>query len=307
MPTFYSPKVVCRPALPLDTADVLEFTKFIWDGRDYVPYVWNHWLKDPHGILAVAEYGGHAIGLAKVTLLAPGQWWLEGFRVNPKYQGLKVGSHIHEYVDDWWMQNGDGVARLMTNAKNLPVHHLCEKLGFHKTGEMVGFVAEPLEENVESFSPVVNLKEAANFALESESIKIAGGMSDFGWRVMQPNESALQKFTTPGTDFEHTAFWWHDHQALITTWDDDDDGEPVLGVGLAACEIKDMPALLMDARRLAGQKNCKNVFWIAYSDERIFVSLAEAGYERKWENAGFIFEKARVIARSVRRGEAIPG
>jgi GNAT superfamily N-acetyltransferase len=289
--TFSSPQVVCRPALLRDTADILEFTKFIWDGHDYVPYVWSHWLKDPHGILAIAEYGGHAIGCAKVTLLAPGQWWLEGFRVDPKYQGLKVGSHIHEYIDAWWMQNGEGVARLMTNAKNLHVHHLCEKLGFKKTGEMVGFAAEPLEGIIENFTPVVDLKEAADFALASESIKLANRISDFGWRVMQPNEEAMQKFSNPVADFELTAFWWRDHQALITTWDDDDDGKPVLGVGVVACDMKDMSALLMDARRLAAHKNCKNVLWIAYSDEHIFAALAEAGFERKWENAGFIFEK----------------
>lgn len=290
--TFSSPQVVCRPALPRDTADVLEFAKFIWDGHDYVPHVWNRWLKDPHGILAVAEYGGRAIGCAKVTLLAPGQWWFEGFRVDPKYQGLKVGSHIHEYIDAWWLQNGAGVARLMTNAKNLHVHHLCEKLGFKKTGEMVGFSAEPLEGMLENFTPAVDLKDAAGFALESESIKLANGISDFGWRVMQPNESALQKFSIPSADFELAAYWWRGHQALITTWDDDDDdGVPVLGVGAAACDMKDLPALLMDVRCLAAQKKCKNVLWIAYTHPQIFAALNEAGYERKWDHAGFIFEK----------------
>jgi GNAT superfamily N-acetyltransferase len=277
----------------------LEFTKFIWDGHDYIPYVWNHWLKDSQGILAVAEYGGHAIGLAKVTLLAPGQWWLEGFRVDPKYQGLKVGSRIHEYIDDWWIKNGNGTVRLMTNAKNIRVHHLCERLGFNKTGEMVGFIAGPLKEPVENFTPVVEqtltppgaYHEAANFALECESIKVANGVSDFGWRVAQPKEDALEQFTTSGADFEHTALWWKNKQALVTTWDDDDDGEPVLGLGVAACKMKDMSALLTDARRLAGRKNCKNVLHIAYSDLGVFAALKEAGYERKWENAGFIYEK----------------
>ena len=302
MSSFSSPVVVCRPALPRDTADVMEFTKLIWDGHDYVPYVWNHWLKDPQGILAIAEYGGQAVGLAKVTLLAPGQWWLEGFRVDPKYQGLKVGSHIHEYIDDWWMQNGDGIVRLMTNAKNIRVHHLCEKLGFHKTGEMVGFVAEPLKESIENFTRAVDQTlpppgayyEAANFALKSESIKLANNISDFGWRVMQPNEDALRQFTASGADFEHTALWWRDHQALITTWNDDDDGAPVLGLGVIACDMKDMSALLMDVRRLAGEMNCKNVLHIAYSHPQIFAALKDAGYERKWENAGFIYEKKHV-------------
>ena len=63
--TFSSPVVVCRPALPRDTADVLEFIKFIWNGHDYVKYVWDEWFNDPDGILVAAEYEGHCVGIAK--------------------------------------------------------------------------------------------------------------------------------------------------------------------------------------------------------------------------------------------------
>lgn len=147
--TFVSPVVTCRPALARDYEDVREFCKTIWDGQDYIPEVWDHWFRDPSGILAVAECKGHTVGCAKVTLLAEGQWWLEGFRVDPAYQGLKIGSHIHDYVDGWWLQNGNGVARLMTSAKNVHVQHLCEKLGYIKTGEAVGYIAPPLEDTAE--------------------------------------------------------------------------------------------------------------------------------------------------------------
>ena len=76
--TFSSPVVVCRPALASDRADVFEFTKFIWEGRDYIRYVWDEWFHDPEGLLAVAEYGGQCVGLAKISLSAPGQWWFQG-------------------------------------------------------------------------------------------------------------------------------------------------------------------------------------------------------------------------------------
>ena len=77
-----------------DKADVLEFCKGIWDGEDYIDQVWDPWFRDPNGILAVAEYKGHAIGCSKVSRIAQGQWWLEGFRVDPQCQGMKVGSHL---------------------------------------------------------------------------------------------------------------------------------------------------------------------------------------------------------------------
>ncbi len=130
------PRLVCRPALPRDRADVFEFTKFIWEGHDYIRFVWDDWLADPHGLLAVAEYGGSTVGMAKVTLVSKGQWWLEGFRVDPRVQGLKVGSHIHEYVNDWWLEHGDGAVRLMTSSERVQVHHLSERTGFVRIGEV---------------------------------------------------------------------------------------------------------------------------------------------------------------------------
>jgi hypothetical protein len=46
--------LVCRPALPKDTPDVIELTRTIWGGEDYVPVVWAEWLEDYEGTLAVA-------------------------------------------------------------------------------------------------------------------------------------------------------------------------------------------------------------------------------------------------------------
>jgi hypothetical protein len=56
--SFSEPRVVIRPALPLDREAVLEFCKFIWDGHDYIPDVWDDWMADPSGEMFVAEYAG---------------------------------------------------------------------------------------------------------------------------------------------------------------------------------------------------------------------------------------------------------
>jgi len=50
-------RLVCRPALPKDTPDVLELTRTIWDGHDYLPAVWDDWLRDYDGMLAVRNTG----------------------------------------------------------------------------------------------------------------------------------------------------------------------------------------------------------------------------------------------------------
>jgi GNAT superfamily N-acetyltransferase len=278
-----------------DHADVTEFCKGIWDGDDYVPEVWEEWLTDPNGVLAVAELDGRAIGCVKVTWMSKGQWWLEGFRVDPNYQGLKVGSRIHDYITNWWLEHGDGTLRLMTDAGNFAVHHVCEKTGFIKTHEVCGYKALPLEASMDNFSPVADLHEAAEFAMASESIHIADGLSDFGWRVGMVDESLFEVYSGDEADYLHTFYWWKDKQGLLSAWINEDKDKRTLQIGVAACALKDMPALLVDARRLAAHNKLDSVFQIAFDIPSIISQLEAAGFEKHWKRSNaFVFEKAHI-------------
>src|SRR5512142_2219201 len=121
MADYFSPTVLLRRAIARDKADVLEFTKLIWEGHDYIAYVWDDWFMDPHGFLVVAEYGGHAVGMGKLSRISEGQWWLEGLRVDTNYRGLKIGTRIHEYLQGWWEEHAGGAIRLMTSWERVEV------------------------------------------------------------------------------------------------------------------------------------------------------------------------------------------
>ena len=270
--TFSSPVVVCRPALPRDKADVLEFTKFTWEGGDYIRYVWDDWLADPHGILVAAEYGGHCIGIAKVSLSAPRQWWLEGLRVDPKFQGKRIASHLHEYVHSWWLEHGDGVVRFMTSSRRLKVHHLAGKLGYEKILEMNELEAPVLDEPCETFRPVQEneIREALDFAFDSPPMKASNGLFDVGWNVICADEEILTHIQQQGL-----AFWWRDRQGVLLAWQDvGDEG----GLSLPACTMESLPELLQDARRLAAKHGFPVAFWIAPLTEEIMFAAGVAGY-----------------------------
>ncbi len=289
--TFSSPRVVCRPALPRDTTDVIEFCKFIWEGHDYVQYAWNDWLADPQGILAVAEYSGHAVGLAKMTLLALGQWWLEGFRVALGFQGLKIGSHIHAYLEEWWLEHGDGIARLMTSSQRVQVQHLCEKFGYTKTGEVAGFLAPPLTESTETFQLLQEneITEAVQFVESSASLLLSNGLIDLGWRFVTPNPDTFQELVR-----QKLAWWWRGREGLLLAWEDEGESpgdEQLLAIGLPACQMDALPEFLLDIRRLVAQLGYDNVYWIAPLRDELMEILNETGFERKWENAGYMYEK----------------
>lgn len=286
--SYSSPVVVCRPALPSDRADVIEFTKFIWDGHDYVQFVWDEWLADPEGLLAVAEYGGRCVGLAKISLSAPGQWWFQGLRVDPKFQGLKIGSHIHGYVDEWWLEHGDGVARLMTGSKRVKVHHLSEKLGFTKVLEVKEFETNSLDEACTSFQPVPKdeISTALSTALSSPILALGRGLFDRGWDAIKPTEYVLDSIQQQGM-----AFWWRGGEGLLLAWDDENEEGKVLGLGLPACSLDSLPEMLLDVRRLAAQQGRVGVFWIAPLKPEILSAAEAAGYRQHVEHSGYLYEK----------------
>ena len=291
--SFSSPVVACRPALSSDRADVFEFTKFIWEGRDYIRYVWDEWFADPNGILVAAEYGGHCVGIAKVSLSAPRQWWLQGFRVNPAYQDLKIGSHIHAYVDGWWLEHGDGVVRLMTSSKRVKVHHLCEKLGYTKILEVKELEASLVDEACTNFQPVQadEIPLALKVAQNAPIMKVSHGLLDLGWDAIQPTEDLLASIQQKGM-----AFWWRGREGLLLEWEHWSDEGMMLGIGLPACAIEALPELLYDARRLASQQGRIGVFWISPLTAEILSVAEKTGYYHHREHSGYLYEKWHTLS-----------
>ena len=299
MPQAFSlSQVLCRPTQERDLEEIKEFCKTIWDGHDYVPEVIDDWLHDPQGIFAVAEYAGHAIACSKITRLAEGQWWLEGFRVDPNYQGLKVGSLIHHYVDQWWLERGDGLLRLMTSSKNRTVHHLCDITGFTKLFEVRGYKTEPVEGGTDMFTPVASrdqdLRPVLAFVRRSPSMAITHHVVDFGWRCVNPiYQGGISDLFSGYSSLEQNFFWWRKDKGLLILWDDfePEEGRQTMGIGVLACELKDMPSLLMDIRHLAAEQGKTSVFWLAPIHRQIQAALKQAGFSSDWDNTAYVFEK----------------
>lgn len=286
MNAFASPVVVCRPALPSDTKDVLEFTKFIWEGHDYIKYVWRDWLADPKGLLAAAIYGPHTVGIAKLTLLAPGQWWLEGFRVDPNYQGLKIGSHLHDYIHAWWLEHGDGMLRLMTSSERVQVQRLSARTGFSKAGEAWAYVAPAAGGSGHGFTlvPTEAINEAVQFA--SEHLVGPYQLMDLGWRFVAPDAETLRLLVSA-----QRLYWWKDREGLAGFWEDDDEAGRVLGICFVAVTSDSPAGLLAQVPALAQQNGYVSVLWLAPNDQRIQAEMKAAGYSSEWDHAGFLYEK----------------
>jgi GNAT superfamily N-acetyltransferase len=285
MRDFFSPVPVCRRALSSDRDDVLEFTKFIWGGHDYIKYVWDEWFADPCGLLAVIEYGGHAVALGKASCIAEGQWWLEGLRVDPRYQGSKLSSRMFEYLDGWW-QHAGGAIRLMTSSERVQVHHLCARLGYDKIGEVRSYVASPVRGEPHGFRPVkdTELDDALRFI--SAHLGYCWGLADFGWKFAVPDRTLLDEQVRGGR-------LWRRDDAVVGYWEDEYDGERMLGLAFAACEPASLRSVLEDVRRLAAGQGYSTVLWHSPVREDVLRAAEEAGYTSEQPGSAYFFGKSR--------------
>ncbi|MCL4559546.1 MAG: GNAT family N-acetyltransferase [Chloroflexi bacterium] len=285
-------RVICRPARSADRVDVFSFVRNIWDGEDYIPYVWEAWLADPEGQLTVAEYGGRAVGLSKLTRLGAQQWWMEGLRVDPQHQGKGIASLLMDYTVDLWQHTGSGVVRLATSSRREKVHHMCVRFGFEKIGEYTEFVAEPLAEPVANFRQLQGeeiLKALAVIRNSPISIHWFHQLMEVGWSWAEPEETLVGMPVNEGK-----AWWWKEEGSLLLLRDDDDaDGKVFPWIEILTCAPGDLVPLLMDYRRLAARLNYPSARWTAPLEPEVLRGLEAAGFKRNFDDNLFIYEKRK--------------
>jgi hypothetical protein len=283
-----SPAIVCRPALPMDTLQVMDLSSHIWEGHDYLPFVWEAWLAEPYGLLTVAEYGGRIAGVGKLTYLSPGQWWLEGLRVHPEFEGRGVASHINDYLLDIWQQNGGGTVRLTTSSERVKVHSLAAHRGFIKTGEYSVYGAASLQEPVERFTPLQSkdIPDALDLVLHSPVFSLQNGLMDYGWRWGVPCLEGLEMAVNAGH-----AWWWQGRRGVLAFWEDEDERRKYLVLHMLACPVERMPECLLDYRRLAGSLGYAAVEWIVPLNPELLSVIQEAGFKQSGDEVLYLFEK----------------
>ncbi|HBY97222.1 MAG TPA: hypothetical protein DEP84_25305 [Chloroflexi bacterium] len=190
-----------RPARPQDKAAVVEFTKNIWEGSDYLPKVWDAWLADPRGRLYVGEVAGTPVATGRVVLLSPSQAWLEGLRVDPDYQGRGYARAMHDFTVSAALEI-PGVERvgLATSWENEAVHHMSLASGMHRVGDFHYTVA-PAAANETPAPDVFGPEDfAAVRALvaASECARLAQGHMANGWRFPVLTDALLAQLLSEG-------------------------------------------------------------------------------------------------------------
>ncbi|HEX6509542.1 MAG TPA: GNAT family N-acetyltransferase, partial [Chloroflexota bacterium] len=110
----------------------LRITRNVWDGSDYVPFVWERWLADRNGHLCVATLDDRLLGLQHVQVQPDRTAWLEGIRVDEEVRGRGVGQALLEDGLQWARSVRCPVARLSTSSGNPSSNRIAEKAGLRE-------------------------------------------------------------------------------------------------------------------------------------------------------------------------------
>jgi GNAT superfamily N-acetyltransferase len=115
---------------PTDRDRVIEMTKDVWGGHDYMPSVFDDWVADSASAFQALEVDGEVVGVHRVRPYAPGLLWYEGLRVATSHrrQGLARAMLTSAIAEA--REHGGGEMRLATG--NQDALSLFESAGFRR-------------------------------------------------------------------------------------------------------------------------------------------------------------------------------
>lgn len=112
----------------------MEMTRDVWDGRDYIPRVFDRWVSDAGATFQAAEIDGVVVGVQRVRPFAPRLVWYEGLRVASDHRRQGIARTMLEAAIEESRQQNFREMRLAT--RDLPAIQLFESAGFRRIVEV---------------------------------------------------------------------------------------------------------------------------------------------------------------------------
>jgi GNAT superfamily N-acetyltransferase len=128
-----------RPARPADKGHLMTFIKDVWGGHDYIPRIWDEWLKDETGKMFVVEADEVPVGMSRVKFLEDGSAWLEGARIHPSFRGQGLASMLGESLIRIATDRGVKVIRLTSWSRNKTAHRAIARIKFKESSRISAY------------------------------------------------------------------------------------------------------------------------------------------------------------------------
>lgn len=185
-----------RQVLPSDRNDILDISKNIWDGHDYLPSVIDKWLSDPKRHVCGVETDGKLVAIASVLLIEAGKTgWMEGLRVHPDYRKRGYAEALTEHVIEKGRELHAHRLRYATSTENAASLRMGDRNRFRKIVEMAVLWLENIkiaqtDESRLQISP--SEPREIHELLRKDPHLIPEGILVYDWRALDCNLTNLR-------------------------------------------------------------------------------------------------------------------
>jgi ribosomal protein S18 acetylase RimI-like enzyme len=116
-----------------DRDDVLEISSHVWEGHDYVPSVFEQWLKDRNSYFCGVEVDSRVVAFGNLRLIENKRTgWMEGLRVHPDFRGRGYANDLTRFL----VRKGEKLRadrlRYTTGENNVASLKLASNAGFSR-------------------------------------------------------------------------------------------------------------------------------------------------------------------------------
>ena len=258
----------------------MSFIKGVWGGHDYIPQVWDEWLRDPRGIVSVVEVGGTPVGMNRVRFLEDGSAWLEGVRVHPDYRGQGLATLLGENSMRIARERGVGVFRLTSGSANRMAHRQIARMKFSEVSRFSVYGPKSLRRGAVEPRKVEldELDEVSAAMRSSREFSLGAGVfwDDYTAATLTPE--VLRKLVREG------AVWKRGKAVGVTRLGAGGDWEQVCFIGGPPADAVPL------AESLIGRKKKARELWVFVPQgSAIIKGLRQKGFRRNF--AMILFER----------------
>ena len=175
-----------RKVAQSDKDRIMEISSKIWEGHDFIKYVFDQWVSDTEGEFTLGEKDGVIVGFAKYTRHSDNEAWLEGIRVDEKYANMGFGKAITQYYISRAKAEGIDIIRLSIYIGSKESIKIAEGLGFKKDGYFTTAYKELDKTGAKSSAAknIINIMSTAtawDLITRGNSYYMSNGYVSYGW------------------------------------------------------------------------------------------------------------------------------
>lgn len=264
-----------RDALPADRQAIMDFCRSTWpDYGDYIPRVWPRWIADTAGRLIVAQLAGRPVGIGKITQFSPGEVWLEGLRVDPRYRRQGVARAINREVLRTVSRMKPRAVRFCTGMTNRATRRMAEKHGFRVAARLRYYWQKARRAEVRgAFARKQDIEVVYDFILNSRFLRLTSGLIAEGWVFREFSRSLLEAYMK-------------EKRVVVLAR-----SGTIGGVAIYPFEENDRSLTLgfVEGDQVSTRVLARNCMYLAKARNQSYCSVAvpSRGYARKVEHAGY--------------------